>query len=84
MTSNVSIVSDFVANGHQIILQILAGLITYLLLAIYCHEQHQEKVSIKRVRELRIQIQNEARTTEHLHRKKQSPSNNQFLISAKT
>ena len=41
--------------------QILAGLITYLLLAIYCREQHNEKVSIKRVRELRIKIQNEIR-----------------------
>ena len=41
--------------------QILAGLITYLLLAIYCHEQHGENVSIKRVRELRIQIHNELR-----------------------
>ena len=41
--------------------QILAGLITCLLLAIYCHDQHEEKVSIKRVRQLRIQIQNELR-----------------------
>ena len=41
--------------------QILAGLITYLLLAIYCHEQHGEKVSIKRVRQLRNMIQNESR-----------------------
>jgi len=41
--------------------QILAVLITYLLLAIYCREQHNEKVSIKRVRELRIKIQNEIR-----------------------
>ncbi|MDY6973883.1 MAG: IS4 family transposase, partial [Thermodesulfobacteriota bacterium] len=39
-----------------------AGLITYLLLAIYCREQHNEKVSIKRVRELRIKIQNEIRS----------------------
>ena len=39
--------------------QLLAGLITYILLAIYCHEQYNEKVSIKRVRELRIKIQNE-------------------------
>jgi hypothetical protein len=39
--------------------QILAGLVTYLLLAIYCREQHNEKVSIKRVRELRIKIQSE-------------------------
>jgi hypothetical protein len=40
--------------------QILAGPITYLLLAIYCHEHYQEKVSIRRVRELRIRIKNEA------------------------
>jgi hypothetical protein len=32
-----------------------------LLLAIYCYEQHNEKVSIKRVRQLRIKIQNELR-----------------------
>jgi hypothetical protein len=37
---------------------------TCLLLAIYCHEQHGERVSIKRVRELRIQIQNELRELE--------------------
>ncbi len=41
--------------------QILASLITYLLFAIYCREQDNEKVSIKRVRELRIKIQNEIR-----------------------
>jgi len=40
--------------------QILSGLITYLLLAIYCHEQHGETVSIRRVRQLRTQIRNEA------------------------
>jgi len=39
--------------------QLLAGLITYLLLAIYCHKHFQEKVSIRRVRQLRIQIENE-------------------------
>ncbi|MCK4821552.1 hypothetical protein KA005_37645 [bacterium] len=39
--------------------RILAGIITYLLLAIYCHGQHNEKVNIKRVRELRIKIRNE-------------------------
>lgn len=47
-------------SEHGLMVQILAGLITYLLLAIYCHEQHNEKVSIKRVRELRIKIRNEA------------------------
>ena len=37
---------------------------TYLLLAIYCHEEHGEPVNIKRVRELRNKIFNETRTTE--------------------
>jgi hypothetical protein len=41
--------------------QILSGLITYLLLAIYCHSNFQEKVSIRRVRQLRTQIENELR-----------------------
>ena len=48
-------------SQYGLMVQILAGLITYLLLAIYCREQHNEKVSIKRVRELRINIQNEIR-----------------------
>ena len=46
-----------------LMVQIPSGLITYLLLAIYCREQHNEKVTIKRVRELRIKIQNEIRIT---------------------
>jgi len=41
--------------------QIPAGLIAYLLLAIYCRTHHREKVTIQRVRELRLKIQNEAR-----------------------
>jgi hypothetical protein len=44
-------------NGLMV--QILSGLITYLLLAIYCQEQHGEPVSIHRVRQLRNQIRNE-------------------------
>jgi hypothetical protein len=40
-------------------IQLLAGLITYLLLTIYCHGNYNEKVPIKRVSELRIMIQNE-------------------------
>lgn len=48
-------------SEYGLMVQILAGLITYLLLAIYCREQHNEKVSIKRVRELRIKIQNKNR-----------------------
>jgi hypothetical protein len=49
-------------SEHGLMVQILAGLITYLLLAIYCHEEHNEKVSIRRVRQLRMQIQNELRS----------------------
>ena len=48
-------------SEYGLMVQILGGLITYLLLAIYCYENHGEPVSIKRVRQLRIQIQNELR-----------------------
>jgi hypothetical protein len=48
-------------SEHGLMVQILSGLITYLLLAIYCHEKYRETVSIKRVRQLRIEIQNELR-----------------------
>lgn len=53
-------------SKHGLMVQILSGLITYLLLAIYCHEEHGEHVSIKRVRELRIKIQNETRELENV------------------
>jgi hypothetical protein len=48
-------------SSYGFMVQVLGGLITYLLLAIYCHKHFQERVSINRVRELRINIQNEAR-----------------------
>lgn len=47
-------------SPYGLLMQILSGLITYLLLAIYCHEEHGERVSINRVRELRNNIRNEA------------------------
>lgn len=47
-------------SPYGLLIQILSGLITYLLLAIYCQEAHGEKVSIKRVRELLCKIRNEA------------------------
>ena len=50
-------------SEYGLMVQILAGLITYLLLAIHCHEKHGEAVNIKRVRELRIKIQNELRAS---------------------
>ncbi len=51
-------------SEHGLMVRILAGLITFLLLAIHCHLQHNEAVSIKRVRRLRIKIQNEIRNSE--------------------
>lgn len=48
-------------SKHGLMIQMLAGLITYLLLAIYCHNEYEEPVSIRRVRELRTQILNESR-----------------------
>ena len=46
-------------SEYGLMVQILGGLITYLLMAIYCREHFNEKVSIKRVRELRTTILNE-------------------------
>ena len=51
-------------SPYGLMVQLLSGLITYILLAIYCHEQHGEKVSIRRVRQLRIKILNETRAIE--------------------
>ena len=51
-------------SEHGLMVQILSGLITYLLLAIYCREEHGEKVNIRRVRQLRNMIQNETRQLE--------------------
>jgi hypothetical protein len=48
---------------YGLMVQILAGLITYLLLSIYCQKHFNEKVSIARVRQLRNQIKNELRHT---------------------
>lgn len=54
-------VYHLVARSYKgLLFQIYSGLITYLLLAIYCYENFNEKVSIKRVREIRINIRNEA------------------------
>ena len=71
-------------SEHGLMIQILAGLITYLLLAIYCHEEHGERVSIKRVRELRNKILNETRATEAeiLNSNEQGHSSRQNLYAS--
>lgn len=51
-------------SKQGLMVQMLAGMITYLLMAIYCHEQFDEPVSIHRVRQLRHAIINESRMKE--------------------
>lgn len=46
-------------SEYGLMAQLLGGLISYLLMVIYCRENFNEKVSIKRVRELRTNILNE-------------------------
>ena len=46
-------------SEYGLMVQILSGLITYLLLAIYCRDEFNEKVTIKRVRQLRTAILND-------------------------
>jgi hypothetical protein len=46
-------------SEYGLMVQILGGLISYLLMAIYCHEEFNEKVSIERIRQLRTKILNE-------------------------
>jgi len=62
-------------SKYGLMVQILGGLITYLLLAIYCREQRQETVSISRVRELRNQIANEAAESQGQRTKEQGKTN---------
>ena len=71
-------------SEYGLMVQILGGLITYLLLAIYCHENYNEKVTIKRVRELRIQIQNEIRNSNKIKYKRAYRKRRRNYSRAKT
>lgn len=48
-------------SEHGLWVQIMSGLITCLLLSIYCQEEYSEKISINRIRGLRNKIINESR-----------------------
>ena len=50
-------------NYHGVLLQLLAGLATYLLLVLYFHRKYGERPSLPRLRSLRQQIRQEANTT---------------------
>ena len=47
-------------NEHGVLLQLLAGLITYLLLVLYFEVEYEERPSIARLRQLRWQMRQEA------------------------
>lgn len=61
-------------SEYGLMVQILAGLITYLLLAIYCRQEHNEPVSINRVRGLRNKIANEAAELQSQRNERQGKS----------
>ena len=55
-------------NHHGTLLQLVAGLITYLLLILYCHRVYGDgNLSILRVRQLRWQIRHEAKRSYLIH-----------------
>jgi hypothetical protein len=60
-------------SQYGLTVQILGGLITYLLLAMYCQKEHNEPVSIHRVRELRHQMANDAAALASLRPKPKVP-----------
>lgn len=43
-------------SRYGLLVQVFSGLTAYLLLAIYCHEEQSEKVSLQRLREVRNKI----------------------------
>ena len=69
-------------SKHGLMVQMFGGLITYILLAIYCYNEFGEKVSIKRVRELRIKIKNETREMEQMCKHCNKGHNSQFPNSS--
>ena len=70
-------------SEYGLMVQILGGLITYLLLATYCCEQHQEPVSISRVRELRNQIANESAAEQSKQSRNHGKSNKIIRLKRK-
>ena len=48
-------------SEYGVMVQLPAGLITYLLMAVYCRKHFSESVSVVRLRQIRIAIQNELR-----------------------
>ncbi len=62
-------------SEYGLMVQILSGLITYLLMAIYCFKQHNGKVTIERVRQISIDIVNELISNSNLNHFEQHKKN---------
>ena len=71
-------------SEHGLMVQILGGLITYLLMAIYCRQQFDENISIKRVRKLRTTILNELYGGHHTTHDEKNFKDHQKKAYAKT
>ena len=74
-------------SEYGLMVQILGGLISYLLMAIYCHEEFNETVSIKRIRHLKSKIRNELRSNDVVskpNRKLVKAQKRQRAVHAKT
>ncbi len=54
-------------NPHGVLVQLLSGLIAYLLLGIYFHQRYGQSPSLERLRQLRWDIRHESQTPILLH-----------------
>jgi IS4 transposase len=54
-------------NPHGVLVQLLAGLITYLLLVIYFHQKHRQKPCVKLLRKLKWDILHDLKTPRLIH-----------------
>lgn len=54
-------------NPHGVLVQLLSGLITYLLLLIYFHQKHQQKPCVKLLRKLKWDILHDLQTPRQMH-----------------
>lgn len=54
-------------NPHGVLVQLLAGLITYLLLVIYFHQKHGQKPCVKLLRQLNWDIQHDLQEPTLIH-----------------
>ena len=54
-------------NPHGVLMQLLSGLITYLLLVIYFYQKHGQKPCVKFLRQLKWDIQHDLQDPIHIH-----------------